>query len=469
MFPPSADYGILRRLGFGGDAPDPVAVPQTFATVWIGRLLWLFMFSFAFDYRASDIRASEAGAGLDQLLFLMLWAASTGGIFLLGWRYLLVRPGAWFVLLWGAYVAYMMGNAVMQGVPFARWTRMALPLIFCFSGILNAHIAGCAGVKPSKIVTPILVVSCVNIIWRIVHGFLFKGVTMETVRIEVQSPASDWVAAWIGCAILLRGRFHWSVLVACTVLFIGIFITVTRSLIFPILASATSSFICFSLCIRWRQFGWNALLGRLAPVIAACVFGITLLGLAFALQPAMVERWNERLFHNTYTRNLSKDISYLTRKAEADSIARIFREDPVALINGKGIGASYNWDAAYLPEIFLVFPEDNELGTDVWTIGHSTWSYAMFSGGIIALGANIALIGSMLVISLRAARANASLPGPDQWLAFLPFIAGCCLLSVTLTGNPLNERLAGMTFGMMVGLSQAFFVRAAWIPRHLPA
>jgi hypothetical protein len=445
------------------DSVDPVHVPRSANAVWIERLLWLFMFSFAFDYRASDIRATEAGAGLDQLLFLAVWASATGAIVLLGWRSLLVRPGVWFIGLWGIYVAFMINNAALQGVPVSRFLRMALPLVFCLSGIISAHVAACAGIRPSKIITPILVVSCINIIWRIVHGFLFKEVTLESVRFEVQSPSNDWVAAWIGCAILLRGRFHWSLPIACAVLFIGIFITVTRSLIFPILASGAASFICFALCIHWKQFDWSALVKRLAPVFAAGVCGVILLGLAAVIQPAMIERWNERLFHNTYTRNVADDISYLTRKAEADAIAKIFEENPASIVNGKGIGASYSWDAAYLPEIFLVYPVDTELGMDIWNIGHSTWSYAMFSGGIIALLANISLVIATLVVSIRGAYLNSFAPGPDQWLAFLPFISTCCLLSMSITGNPLNERLAGITFGMMAGLSQAFFIRASWI------
>jgi len=462
-----ADHGLLPRWLRPWSGPeDTVAIPRTWTAVWIERLLWVFMLSFAFDYRASDTRTG--GAGIDQILFLLTWAGSTGCIFLLGWRFLLVRPIAWFLIFWGGFLMFMIGNAALQGVPFDRWFRMVLPLIFLFSGILNAHIAGCAGIRPSRIVGPVFVAACINVIWRIIHGFLFKEVTLETVRIEVQSPSGNWLAAWIGCAILLRPRFHWSLLVAIGVLFIGVFITVTRSLLFPVFASALASGICFLLGVRWGQFAWRDLVKRLLPVAIACAAGLTLLGLAAVFQPRMIERWNERLFHLADDRNLTADISYLTRKAEADSIAKMLSEEPYHFINGMGIGASYNWDAAYMPEIFLVFPEDSELGVDVWTIGHSTWSYALFSGGIIALAAYAVLNIGALATSIRAARANASDPGPDQWLAFLPFIATCCVLSETLTSNPFNERLAGMTFGMMVGLLQAFFIRASWIHRSLP-
>jgi hypothetical protein len=444
-----ADHGLLPRWLRPPDGDeDNVTIPRTWSAVWIERLLWIFLLSFAFDYRASDTRTE--GAGIDQILFLLAWAGSTGCIFILGWRFLLVRPIAWFILLWGGFLAYMIGNSVLQGVPFDRWFRMILPQIFLFSGIMNAHIASCAGIRPSRIIAPVFTAACINVIWRIIHGFLFKEVSLETVRIEVQSPSGNWLAAWIGCAILLRQRFHWTLLVAISVLFIGVFITVTRSLLFPVFASALASGFCFLMGIRWGQFQWIDLMKRLLPVAIACVAGLSLLGLAAVVQPNMIERWNERLFHLADDRNLTADISYLTRKAEADSIGKILNEEPYRFINGMGIGASYNWDAAYMPEIFLVFPEDSELGVDVWTVGHSTWSYALFSGGIIALAGYGALVIGTLVTSIRAARANASDPGPDQWLAFLPFIATCCLLSETLTSNP-------------------FYIRASWIHRSLPS
>jgi hypothetical protein len=441
---------------------DDVGVPLAPAAKWVRILFWIFMMSFAFDYRSSD-GPNGSSSGIDQMMFLLLWAVSTGGIFLLGWKYLLVRPGAWLVAFWGAFVFYMACNAILQGVVFAHWFRMLLPLIFLFAGLMNSHIAACMGLRPSHLVTPVLVAACINVIWRIIQGFLFKGLTLETVRIEVQSPSGNWIAAWLGCAILLRSRFHWSVLVAVGVLFTGIFITVTRSLLFPVFASALASAVCFGMGVRWKLFQGRDLLKRLAPVGLAGALGLFFLGVVAVFQPIMIERWNERLFHNAHDRNLTADISYLTRKAEADAIWKRLTVEPHHLLNGHGIGASYDWDVAYMPEISLVIPVEDGLGTDVWSIGHSTWTYSLFSGGIIAFLAYAGLLGGVFVFSIKAAKANASDPGPDQWLAFLPLVAACCILSETLTSNPFNERLAGITFGVMAGLSQAFFVRASWI------
>ncbi|MGD7653152.1 MAG: hypothetical protein ACQCXQ_08055 [Verrucomicrobiales bacterium] len=441
--------------------PDPVAVPRAPEARLVLGLLWLFLLSFAFDYRADASR--EGGAGIDQLVFLGLCTGSSLAILWLGRRYLTIRPGVWFIAFWGLYLTYLLADSVLQSVPLGRSIRVALPLVFCFFAIVNAHVAGCMGIRPAKIVTPVLVVACINILWRIIHGFLFKDVTIETVRIEVQSPATNWIAAWIGCAVLLRGKFHWSLLVAFGVLFTGIVITVTRSLFFPVMASALACTFCYLLGVRWRIYDLPGLAKRLSPVVGLVVLVLVGFVIAAVFQPVIIERWNERLFFNAGTQNLSSDISFLTRAAEADAIWHILNQDPVHFIHGRGIGSSYYWDPAYMPEIWKVIPKEEAAVDDIWFAGHSVWTYGLLSGGIIGVLGYIVLFGGVIINSLHAAGANASDPGPDQWLAFLPFVATCCLLSETLTANPFQERLTGILFGIMVGLPQAFMVRSSWI------
>lgn len=451
------------------DPPDPIVIPQARQALWVERLLWVFLMSFALDYRSAMARESGGGAGIDQLIFLAASIGSTMGIIALGWRFLTVRPGAWLIAFWGLFMAFMIVNSIAQGVQVSRSLRVIMPLVFCLFGIINAHIAGCTGIRPWRIVKPVLWAACINILWRIVQGFLFKGVALETVRLEVQSPANNWIAAWIACAIVLRGRFHWNLLVAGCVLFVGIFITITRSLIFPVVAGELAATICFMLGVRWQIYRWSSLGKRLLPVAAAISLVLVAIVMVAVFQPLMIQRWDERLFHNASDRNLGKDdISYLTRRAEADAMWKILSDDPVHFIHGRGIGTSYYWDTAYMPEIWMVIPKEEASVDEIWFAGHSIWTYAVLSGGGIALLCYLVLFGGTMVFSLLSARANASDPGPDQWLAFLPFVATICLLSESLTANPFQERLVGIFFGIMAGLPQAFMVRSSWIHTSLP-
>src|SRR6185369_7499114 len=103
---------------------------------------------------------------------------------------------------------------------------------------------------------------------------------------------------------------------------------------------------------------------------------------------------NERLFHNAATKNLGSDISFLTRKAEADAIWKILSDDPVHFIHGRGFGCTYYWDPAYLPEIWLVLPKKDIDVDDIWYAGHSMWTYGLLSGGVIGVIASLALLGA---------------------------------------------------------------------------
>jgi len=453
------------------DTADPVQVPRSPAASWIERLLWLFVISFAFDYRAAIDRQASGGSGIDQLLFLGLCVIATLGVLALGWRHLLVRPGAWIILIWAGLIALLMANAFVRGVDPGRSLRTGLPYGLCLAGMMIAHIAACSGLRPSRIVAPILTAAGINILWRIAHALLFKELSLEDARFGIQSPAINWLAAWIGCSLLLRTRFHWTLVAACALLVTGIIVTVTRGLALPVLASALAASFCFVLGSCRGIFRWRVLPRRLMPLTAAAGIGVAALGISAVVYPPLLDRWNERLFHHANESNTTADLSLLTRRAEAEDMIKILRRDPVRFVHGMGVGASYTWNSAYLPELWLAYPKDADLGQDVWFAGHSTWTYALFSGGVIGLLAHLLLFSSAAIQSLRSAIANARLPGPDIWLAFLPFVATICFLSETLTANPFFERQAGMLYGITIGLTQAFFVRASFLrqSRHQTA
>jgi hypothetical protein len=214
----------------------------------------------------------------------------------------------------------MLLNAFAQGVDPGRSLRVIFPLFLCLAGLINVHIAGCAGIRPARIVAPILVAACVNVVWRITHGILFKGVTLETARTEVQSSANNWLAAFIGASLLLRRHLRPSLFVALAILFGGILITVTRSLLFPVLASALATTACLLLGARWKIYRPREIPRRFALSAALSALALAAVALMAVASPQIIERWNERLFHHASDRNLTTDISWLTREAEASAI-----------------------------------------------------------------------------------------------------------------------------------------------------
>ncbi|MEM9081604.1 MAG: hypothetical protein AAGC74_13030 [Verrucomicrobiota bacterium] len=451
------------------DAPDPVRVPRSNHSLWIQILFWLFMLSFAFDHKTTE---PSTISKIAQFGFLALAVGSTTCIILLGFQYLLVRPGGWILFIWGLFLTYMVANAFLQGVPPGRSLRTGLPFFLSFAAMLNAHIAACSGIRLAHLATPVFVTAIINIIWRVIYGLLFSGVTLETVRVEILSPALSWSAAFIGCSILLRTKLHWTMLLAAACLFGAMIMSVTRSLLFPMAASALLTSVLYLIGLSWGAFRITELPRKLSPLILAAFATIFVVAGLLLAVPHMALRWQERLFSPTSDRNMASDPSLLTRQAEATAIFDILDEQPLSYLNGKGVGASFYWDDSYFPELYIVYdPEElEEMSSDIWYAGHSIWTYSLFSGGLIALVAFIGLFIAAIAYSIASAAANARLPGPDYWLLFLPAVAAFCILSESATSNPFDERLLGMIFGATFSFSQAGFIRSSWIPRttHKP-
>lgn len=444
------------------DAPETVTPPPTWQAPWLRALFWVFMLSFAFDYKAE---VPSSISSLVQFGFLGIAASATGLMMLIGAPFLAVRPGGWLLVIWGIFLAYMTGNALLQGVPPGRFFRTGLPFFLSFAAMLNGHVAVSSGVRLAHLATPIFVTAIINIIWRMVYGLMFTSSTLETARAEILSPALSWSAAFIGCSILLRSRFHWTMLLAAGALFTAMLLSITRSLLFPMAASALASSLFFAFGLQWGAFRIQDFFKRVWPIAMVALVTIFFVGGIFIAFPNTLDRWEERLFSPTSDRNMASDPSLLTRQAEAKAIFDILDREPLRYVNGMGVGASFYWDDDYFPELYQVYDKDEleEMSSDIWYAGHSIWTYSLFSGGLIALTAFIGLFVATIAFSISSAAANASSPGPDFWLLFLPAVASICILSESATSNPFDERLLGMIFGATFSFSQAGFVRSHYL------
>lgn len=429
-------------------------------------LLWIFGMSWAFDFKA-DVHGGEGGSAA-QVLFLGLSVGAGAAAMALNARLLLVKPGVWLLLLWWGFLAYITASTLAQGVPAGHFLRVLFPYLMIGLGIGVAHVAACRGIRPLQIVTPIIVAGCVNILWRIFYGFAFKGATLETARMEVFSPAMNPLFAYVGAALLLRPKFHWVNLLVAAIAMLGVFVTVTRGLLFPMTVSALLGLGCFALGLGWRVFHTRQIPQKLAVIGISAVFGLAVIGVVYAVSPVLIERWTERLFHKAGGGQTSADLSWLTREAEAKAMFDILSRDPLHFICGKGMGAAYYWDASYWPELYTVYPLDTDFSADIWFNGHSVWTYTIFSGGIIGLLFHLGLFGGACWHGLRAVRLRSGRADEETWLGFLPVFTVCCLLSESFTSNQLAERLTGVMLGIAAGLPQALYM-ARRAPRYFYA
>ncbi|MCB1061424.1 MAG: hypothetical protein KDN20_00725 [Verrucomicrobiae bacterium] len=439
---------------------------------WLRWCLVIFLFSFVFDYKAPDLNfdSEETGGSIFQFAFLGLALASAGMAILIGWRYLLVRPGTYLILFWWGFLAFLIAVAFLQGNEPGRILRLLVTPLLLGLGLSTTHIAACAGMRPSEAVRWFLIAAVASVLWTLAFGILGTGVALEEVRMQILSPAIRFLFAWVGCSLLLRRNFSWWTVFVLAVPMIPTVLSVTRSLAFPIMASAMGASACLILGLMWRLYTASHPMKKFGPIAIAGVAGLAAIILVGLALPDVTERWSDRLFHNSGDGATTEDLSALMRKAEAKSMVDILAKEPMTFLYGRGLGASYYWDESFFPELFQVYPEDrHQFAEDIYTAGHSIWTYTLFSSGIIGILTTLGMFFAVMVYSLRSAWVNSqTVMGRWAWdahLLFLPFVAMLCTLSESITRNPFDERMTGVIFGFMAALPQFFFNRAYYL-RH---
>lgn len=451
---------------------DELDAPPSPSLRWLRWLYLLFLFSFVFDYKSPDLAfdAVETGGSVFQYAFLGLALLSGGLLVLGGWRYLLVRPGVYLILLWWSYIAFMLGIALLHGNEPGRILRLLLSPVLLGLSIAATHVVACAGMRAGQAVRYFLIAGIINVIWKFGFGLLGTGNTLTDVRMEILSPAMGFLFAWVGCSLLLRRRFSPWTLVVLVIPLVPTVFSVTRSIAFPIVASAIGSACCLILGLYWRLYSPKHPFKKLVPIAGMIAAGVGSVVLLAMLQPETMERWSDRLFHNSGDGATTEDLSALMRKAEAKAMLDILSEQPASFLYGRGPGAWYYWDESFFPELFQVYPEDRHQFADrIYTAGHSIWTYTLFSSGIVGVLITLGMFFATMFFSLRVSWLNSTtVMGRWSWdahLLFLPFVAMLCVLSESITRNPFDERFTGVLFGFMVALPQFYFNRAYYL-RH---
>lgn len=404
-----------------------------------------------------------------QYGFLGLAMASGGLATLLGIRQLLVKPGVFLVILWWGYVAMSLLVAFLWGNEMGRILRLCIPLLLVGFGINATLIVAAHGMRAGEAVRWFLFAGLVNVCWRFFFGAMFTGIPLSEIRMEILSPSMRFLFAWVGCALLLRWKFTWWSLVIFAIPLAVAAISITRSMVLPIGVSFIVASFCLVLAMKWKLYDLRFPFRKLGPLVAMGFAMLFLIAGVAMVQPTLADRWYERMFDNRGQGGATtEDLSTLMRKAEAKSMWDILAEEPHSFIYGRGLGASYYWDEAYFPEIFLVYPDDrHQFPDEIYSAGHSIWTYTLFSTGFIGVAIVLLSFFIPMGLSLHSAYLNSrTVMGPRAWdsfLMFLPFISMWATLSESVTRNPFDERFTGVLFGFMMALPQFFYNRAYFL------
>ena len=421
-------------------------------------LYWIFCFSFAFDFRG------EKGGSAIQYLYLavalgsgLLAVCATPGA-------VLRKPTSRMTLLWWAYLSSTFLIAVLSRVDLSNYIRCVLPPVLCGIAILLGQGLAQRGYTAKAIVQPLLYAGMVSVVFRFIFAIFIQHIPLDEVRYEMLSPAIPLLFAAAVCSAILSPTLQWTPLVGGALAMASVLLSVTRSYILTLLAAAGTVGISFILTVWAGYWKPEDVKRKATHLIAGALMGVLTLVLLYLVEPMVIERWTERLFNNDSGGRMTKDATYLTREAEAVAIFHLLSQNPLTYVYGKGMGALYYWDSSYFPELLEVYPDTDDIGQDIFVPGHSVWTYALFSGGGLALACYVTLFGWIVFQGLSAGRyaLKAGTSPPD--MALLPFVAGVCYFSQTLTANPFGERFGAQILGLCAALPQVFYMRRALAP-----
>ena len=422
--------------------------------------VWIYCLSWAFDYRAAE---GSGGSPL-QYVFFAITLASAGAAMLLGFRRLFALPMGWLTLGWGGYVVSTFLVAQLNHVEFAWYLRNAIPPLLLLTSLGITQVAAAAGLSWKDVLWPMLAASVVNVLWRIFYALFVAGIPIEKVRVELLSPCLPFLMGYLFCGLALSRRMPWLALAVGAVGTLSYVLSITRSAVFIVGSAGFAACGAVWLARRYgalpRGFG-NVKLAHFFVILALGTGGAALT--AFAV-PVVIERWTERLFGPAGGEQSSADPSALTRYAETKAFYDLLNKEPLTWVYGRGLGSPYYWDESYAVELaeYTYGNEDEFRGytRDIRFPGHSIWTYAIFSGGVIGGICYLGLFAAAIVMSLHSTRLLVKARDYPVQVAFLPFIALMAYLSQSLTFNPFIERAGGLVLGIVIGFPQFLYSQA---------
>jgi hypothetical protein len=417
-------------------------------------LYWVFCFSFAFDFRG------EKGGSAIQYLFMVAALGSGALMIIASPRSLRTGPTNIMGGMWLIYLITTVVVAFTSHVDPSQYFRCVLPLLLFGLALWAGQVLAMRGYSAEDMLRPLLYAGSASVVWRFVFAIYISKIPIDEVRYEMLSPAIPLLFSAAVATAMLAPRMTPLPLIGGLLAIASVLISVTRSYIFTLIAAMISVGIALMISVAAKYWSPSDMRKKTMHVLSGATLVTISLLVMYAVQPIVFERWFERLFNHAGGRTM-QDITYLTRAAEAKAIWTLLDEDPLRFAYGKGLGANYYWHSSYYPELLQVYPDTEEISKDIFVPGHSVWTYSLFTGGGFAVICYGFIFIWLVVIGLSCGKQTVLHRSDSLALAYLPFIAGICYFSQTLTSNPFCERFSAQILGLLVAMPQMFFLRAA--------
>ena len=291
-------------------------------------LYWIFCFSFAFDFRG------EKGGSAVQYVFLAFALLSGVLIILSSPSALRSKPTSILSAVWWLYLGTTVLVAAQAGIVPSQYFRCLLPPLLFGISLLVGQCLVARHYSERAILWPLLYAGMVSVLWRFVHAIIISKIPVDQVRYEMLSPAIPLLFAVSGATVLLSRQIQPLPLIGGALALASVLISVTRSYIFTLAAAIVGIIIAFLVTVAANYWHTKDLRRKLLHVITGAVLAMTTLLVLYFIQPHVFERWFERLFFDGGGRT-TKDVTYLTRAAEAKAIWQLLEADPMRFIYGK--------------------------------------------------------------------------------------------------------------------------------------
>lgn len=396
---------------------------------------------------ALDVKKMDEDSGSFLQVFLLATTLFCGALYLLvEWSSTShrtykssLRPTT---MAWWVFIAVSPLPAMLWTVETDHYLKVLLPFLLFGVALTIMNAVERRNVDPKQLLDIIVWGALLSTLWRALYAVVISGLSIETMRWEILSPAIPFLIGY-GAAGLYLTKSRTMALLALTAAAVVVAISVTRSYLITALFVFIGIFLIDarrrSLVRAARSSMKISLL--LVPAAAATVAAI------WYARPDVLGVWIERLTNQTTDTGL--DITLVARLAEYRGQLDAMTQNAYTFLLGNGIGADYLLNDALLAA--LSFQHDDSAQ---WFAGHSTWIYSFFSSGVI-VGAIVPVVLLLVLIRGYFTSISRQAFADNACTTFLIYLA---YIGQSFTSNVMNERYGALILGVVSG---AIFIYAA--------